>query len=289
MSVKRRLGFVGFGAMSKKMAAHLSESGFSVVAFDPAYKEEQVDGFRLMANAAAVAREVDAVIISVPSDVALEMAVEGPGGILEGAHDGLLLIDTSTVSPPVSIRLAEAAKKRGVRFIEAPVSGSTPEAEKGQLVVLAGGSESDVAFAAPILDVIGRKTVYAGPVGQGMVMKLVINGVMAMGTAALAEGIAYGAGAGLDRKTLIETLQDLILVSEHHRRKLEMAKQNAYPPQFGAKLLFKDMGLLLADAGRRGVPMNAMAAASQLFAFSAARHPNDDYSIAIEDIEAMTH
>ena len=139
--------------MAKPMAARLRDAGFSVIAFDPDYQEKEVDGFRLVANAAALAREVDAVIVSVPADAALAKASEGPGGILEGAKKGLLLINTSTVSPGASKKLAEAAAKQGVRFVEAPMSGSTPEAEKGQLVVLAGGEAEDV---------VGRKTVHVG-------------------------------------------------------------------------------------------------------------------------------
>jgi len=154
-------------------------------------------------------------------------------------------------------------------------------------VVLAGGDAEDVAAAADILDVIGRKTVHAGPVGHGLVMKLVINGVMALGTAALAETLAYGTKAGLDRNTLIETLQDLILVSEHHRRKLEMAKQGSYPPQFSTKLLSKDLGLLLAETAHHGVPMASMAAAAQLFALATNKHADDDYAAAISVAEDL--
>ena len=101
-------------------------------------------------------------------------------------------------------------------------------------------------------------------VGDGAVTKLIINGVMALGTAALAEGLAYGARAELDRGVLIDVLSDLILVSEHHKRKLAMAKAGDYPAEFPTRLMSKDMGLLLADAGARGASMPSMAAAAQL-------------------------
>ena len=273
--------------MAKPMAARLRDAGFSVIAFDPDYQEKEVDGFRLVADAAALAREVDAVIVSVPADAALAKASEGPGGILEGAKKGLLLINTSTVSPGASKKLAEAAARQGVRFVEAPMSGSTPEAEKGQLVVLAGGEADNVAAAKGILDVVGRKTVHVGPVGHGLVLKLIINGVMAMGTAALAEGLAYGTKAGVDRNTLIETLQDLVLVSEHHRRKLEMAKAGSYPPQFPTKLLAKDLGLLLAETAHHGVPMASTAAAAQLYILTTNKHADEDYAVAISVAEDL--
>ena len=287
MPEQTQLGFVGFGAMAKLMGVRLRDAGFQIVVFDPADHGDEVNGFRLLADAASVAKGVAAVIVSVPNDAAFEKASAGPGGILEGAQKGLLLINTSTVSPGASQKIAEASAKKGVRFVEAPVSGSTPEAKTGQLVVLAGGEDADVTAAKSILDVIGRKTIHAGPVGNGLVMKLVINGVMALGTAALAEGLAYGTKAGVDRDTLIETLQDLILVSEHHKRKLEMAKKRDYPAQFPTKLLSKDLGLLLAETARHGVPMASTAAAAQLFALATNAHADEDYASAISVAEEL--
>ena len=287
MSSLKRLGFVGFGAMARRMAPKLRDAGYAVVVFDPAHHGDEVDGYPLKGDAASVAREADVVIVSVPDDAALEKSVQARGGVLEGAMEGLLLIDTSTVSPGASRKVAEAAAKQGVRFVEAPVSGSTPEVEKGTLVVLAAGEEADVAFAAPVLKVIGRKTVHAGPAGQGIVMKLVVNGVMALATAALAEGISYGVAAGLDRRTLIETLMGLTIVAEHDRTKLEMALEGSYPARFATRLLSKDLGLLLADASRHGVPMGAMAAASQLFALATIKHADEDYASAIALMEEL--
>lgn len=287
MSNEKQLGFVGFGAMARKMAPRLRDAGYNVVVFDPTYHEHTVDGYPLMKNAAAVAREVQVVVVSVPADEALELSVQGPGGVLEGAREGLLLIDTSTVSPGASRRVGAASAKKGVRFVEAPVSGSTPEAETGQLVVLAAGEEADVAFAAPVLDVIGRKTIYAGAAGQGLVLKLVINGVMALATAALAEGITYGVTAGLDRSALIETLMGLTIVAQHDHQKLEMALERSYPARFATRLLLKDLGLLLADAAKHGVPMGTTAAASQLFALTTISHGDDDYAAAIAVMEGL--
>lgn len=283
----RRVGFVGFGAMAQRMATRLRDAGYQVNAYDPNFNGQAVEGFDMVASPADLARAVDVVIISVPADNALTESSWGDNGLLAGARDGLIVLDTSTVSVGASQKLAKAAKERGVRFVETPVSGSTPQAEKGQLVVLAGGESADIEAAAPILDVIARKTVHVGAIGEGLVMKYIINGVMAIGTAALAEGLAYGVKAGLERTTMIETLQDLIFVSEHHRRKLDMAKDNAYPAEFPTSLLSKDMGLLLADANRRQAPMGTMAAGAQLFTLAAAEHGQDDYAAAIATMETI--
>ncbi len=281
-----KLGFVGFGAMPLRMAKRLREEGHSVIAFDPGHDGSELDGFPLIESAASLAGQVDAVLICVPNDSALHKAAQEPGGLLEGAQAGQLLINFSTVSPTASAALAEAVKGKGLRYIETPMSGSTPEAETGQLVFLAGGDATDVAAAEGVLRILGRKTVHVGAVGAGAVTKLIINGVMALGTAALAEGLAYGARAELDRDVLIDVLSDLILVSEHHKRKLAMAKAGNYPAQFPTHLMSKDMGLLLADARERGAPIPTMAAAAQIYAYADRAHAEEDYASAIAAMEA---
>ena len=282
-----KLGFVGFGAMPRRMAARLREASHSVTAFDIAHPDGELNGFAMAKSPKALAEGVDAVLVCVPNDHALTASTQAEGGALEGMRPGQLLINFSTVSPEASKTLAKAADQRQVRYVEAPMSGSTPEAESGQLVILAGGSGADVDAAAPILDVVGRKTIWIGPVGDGMVTKLIVNGVMAMGTAALAEGLAHGVRSGVERDVLIDVLSGLILVSEHHKRKLAMAKDGAYPAQFPTALMSKDMGLLLADARTSGSPMPTMAAASQLYAYASQLHPHEDYASAIAAMEAF--
>ncbi len=269
------------------MAARLRDAKYPVIAFDVARAGGEVDGFPLTDSPASLAGKVDAILIAVPDDAALHQSMIAPGGALEGAHEGQVIINFSTVSPGASKALAEAAAAKGIGYVEAPISGSTHEAESGKLVFLVGGSDDDVTAAMPILDVIGRKTVHVGAVGDGAATKLIVNGVMALGTAALAEGLSYGAHAGLDRDVLIDVLSDLILVSEHHKHKLAMAKAAKYPAEFPSRLMSKDMGLLLADARERGASMPTMAAAAQMYAYAGRVHPDEDYASAIAAMEAL--
>jgi 3-hydroxyisobutyrate dehydrogenase len=284
-----KLGFVGFGAMSRRMAVRLRDAGFPSTVFDPYVKGDSLDGFASVGSAAALAEQVDAILVTVPNDAALRQSMVAPGGVLEGAREGLLVLNFSTVSPTASKEVAKASQERGVRYVETPMSGSTPEAESGKLVFLAGGEPQDIDAAMPILDVIGRSTVHIGGVGDGAVAKLIVNGIMAMGTNALAEGLAYGARAGVDRNVLIDLLSDLILVSEHHKRKLAMARENKYPAQFPTRLMSKDMGLLLDDARQRGASIPGMAVIAQLYAQAAQTHPDDDYAAAIEVAEKLAN
>jgi 3-hydroxyisobutyrate dehydrogenase-like beta-hydroxyacid dehydrogenase len=269
------------------MAVRLRDAAYSVIAFDIAHPGGELDGFRLAKSPRGLAQEVDAVLVCIPDDHALQASMQSENGALKGTRPGQLIINFSTVSPDASRALAEDANRLRVKYVEAPMSGSTPEAETGQLVLLAGGFKADVDVAAPILDVVGRKTIHTGSIGDGLVTKLIVNGVMALGTAALAEGLAYGVRSGVDRDILIEVLSSLILVSEHHKRKLAMAKADDYPPTFTTKLMSKDMGLLLADARTCGVPMPSMAAASQLYAYASQLRPNEDYASAIATMESL--
>ncbi len=284
-----KIGFIGFGAMPRRMAARLRDAGYSALVYDPYVASDSLEGFASADSAAAMAAQVDAIIVAVPNDGALRQSMVASGGALEGARAGLLVLNFSTVSPTASKDVAKAALERGVRYVETPMSGSTPEAESGKLVFLAGGEQKDIDAAKPILEVIGRSTVRIGGVGDGAVAKLIVNGIMAMGTNALAEGLAYGARAGVDRDVLIDLLSDLILVSEHHKRKLAMARKHEYPAQFPTRLMSKDMGLLLDDARIRGASIPGMAVVAQLYAQAGRTHPNDDYASAIEVAEKLAN
>jgi 3-hydroxyisobutyrate dehydrogenase-like beta-hydroxyacid dehydrogenase len=284
---KTKLGFVGYGAMASRMAGRLRNAGFGIVATSPHHTTGEVDGTRMLANAMLVAREADVVLICVPADEALLHATEGPDGLLEGARAGQLVIDLSSVSPRASRALAARAARQGIRVVDAPVSGSIHEADAGALVVLAGGAADDIEAARPILQVIGKRIIVAGKSGQGSVMKLAVNAIMGTGLAAIAEAVGYGLAAGLDRDTLFDLLASLAVVSPHHARKLAAAKVLDVSPQFPTRLMLKDMGLVLADAARLGVPMASAAAATQLFALTSRGHADDDYSSAVAVMEDL--
>jgi len=206
----------------------------------------------------------------------------GPDGVLARLASGRLLINTSTNSPALSLRLEAAGRARGIAVVEAPVSGSTPEAEKAQLVVLAGGEPEAVERARPILEALGKTVHHVGPTGQGAAIKLAINGLMGAGLAALAEALAYATRAGLDAEVLFEVFGDLAVLSPHHQRKLAALRDGDFAPQFPAALMHKDMGLLLAElnATYQGAP--TLAAAAQQLALGAELHPDADYLITAD-------
>ncbi|MBE7211451.1 MAG: NAD(P)-dependent oxidoreductase [Gluconacetobacter diazotrophicus] len=279
------IGFIGYGAMAALMARHIREAGMEVIAFTPSGRSP--DGTRMLPTARALAAESDVLLVSVPDDAAVEASAYGDHGFLDGARPGTLVINATSNSPELSRRLHRDGAKRELPVIDAPVSGSTPEAEKGELVVLAGGADADIERARPILDAIGKKTIHAGGPGRGSELKLVVNGIMVSSMVAIAEGVGYGLAVGLDRAMLFDALSGLAVVSPHHQRKLKAGAAGDFSPEFPARLAHKDLGLLLADAGAHGVPTVAIAAAAQAMTPVKARHPDKDYSAILAATERM--
>lgn len=222
-----------------------------------------------------------------PDDEALAASMYGPQGVLAGIKADSLLLNSSSVSPEAADALQKAGQEKNICVIDCPVSGSTPEAESANLVILAGGNDAAIARAQPIFDKIGRITIHAGPSGSGARLKLVINGIMGAGLAAVAEGIAYGLAAGLDRSMLFDALDEMAVISPHHKRKIKMAKAGDFSPQFPARLMQKDMRLLMDAAARLAVPAPTLAAVTQQLSLARRAAEDADYSVLIGVMEKI--
>lgn len=284
MTTQQTIGFIGFGAMASRMGDNLKKAGYALVAYTPSGKGG--DGSTpFLPSPADVAKKADIVLVCVPDDEALATAMYGENGALAGMHENQLLLNTSSVSPEATDALQKAGEEKGISVIDCPVSGSTPEAEAGALVVLAGGDDALIARAQPVFDCIGKTTVHAGPSGSGARLKLVINGIMGAGLAAVAETIAYGLAAGLDRSMLFDALGEVAVISPHHKRKIRAAKDGDFTPQFPTRLMQKDMRLLLDAGARLAVPMPTMAATTQQLSLTRRAAANEDYSALIGVME----
>lgn len=281
-----RIGFIGFGAMASRMGDHLKTAGYTIGAYTPSGRSPS-PSVPMLPTPQALAKQADTVVVCVPDDEALAASMYGENGALAGMTKGSLLINTSSVSPEATATLYEAGQKHGVVVLDAPVSGSTPEADSASLVILVGGDKEDVARAAPIFDAIGKLTIHAGPTGSGARLKLVINGIMGAGLTTLAESVAYGLSAGLDRSMLFDALDQVAVISPHHKRKLKAAKDGNFAPQFPARLMQKDMRLLLDAAAREAVPVPTLAAATQQLSLTRRLSPNEDYSSLIRVMEKI--
>jgi 3-hydroxyisobutyrate dehydrogenase-like beta-hydroxyacid dehydrogenase len=278
------LGFIGLGGMGSRIAERLRRAGHSMTVYDRNPKRVEAlaaKGAAAARTPAEVAARSEIVLSCVADDAAVEAVLLGPGGALERVLPGALIVDLSTVSPVTSRLVADAARVKGAAFVDAAMSGSTPQAEQGALVVFAGGEPGAMERARPILDTIAKTVIHMGPAGAGTTMKLVVNTLLGAGLQILAEALALGEKAGIDRERLAEVLGETAVISPAQRGKLANAVANEFPSTFPVRLMYKDFNLILAHAAALAVPMPTAAVAAQLCAAQDARGPDEDFSATI--------
>ena len=268
-----KIGFIGTGTMGGPMLANLVKKGFAVTAFDivPAALEAAVkNGATAAKSAAETARGVDLVITMLPSSSHVESVYLGKGGVLEGVAAGKLCVDMSTIDPAVSRRVGEAVQAKGVRFIDAPVSGGVPRATDGTLAIMVGGEARDVEEARPVLSAMGTNVIHVGPVGAGEVAKLCNNLIAGVAAVAVSEAFRIAEGFGVDPKVLTDVISKSsgnTWVMEHNNPipgvVAKAASSREYEPGFTTDLMAKDLGLAVNAARQLRVPVVVSPAAQQ--------------------------
>jgi 3-hydroxyisobutyrate dehydrogenase-like beta-hydroxyacid dehydrogenase len=265
--------------MGSRMAGRLLSAGYDLTVFNRRRREGmralEQRGAKAADTPGQVAARAEVILVSVADDAAVENVITGPDGALYEARAGAILVNVSTVSPALSRRLSETALLMGVSVLDAPVSGSTLQAELGELVIFVGGEQAAYERCRPILAGLGRESFYLGPAGSGSTMKLCVNALLGLGVQALAEAVALGLKAGLDRDRLLDVLGATAVLSPSQRSKLENVRNDAYPPTFPLRLMFKDFGLILDSATGLSVAMPMTAAAQQVCAAELARQRAD--------------
>lgn len=267
------IGFIGTGTMGQPMLANLVKKGFAVVAYDvvPAALAAAVkSGATAAGSSADVARRSDLVITMLPSSSHVEAAYLGAGGVAEGAAAGRLCVDMSTIDPAVSRRVAAALKTRGVRFIDAPVSGGVPRATDGTLAIMVGGDGRDFEEARPVLAAMGANIIHVGAVGSGEVAKLCNNLIAGVSAIAVSEAFRIAEGFGVDHKVLTEVISKSsgntwVMENMHPVPGLvpRSASSRDYEPGFMTDLMTKDLGLAVNAARELRVPVFVAPAAQQ--------------------------
>ena len=221
---KETIGCIGLGNMGMPMARNLIEAGYPVVAHDLVASRVETlvaEGAAAAGSPAEVASRVSIILSSLPTGQSVEAVVAGPGGIAEGGRAGQVHIDTSTIPPPLCVRLGARLAERGIDMLDAPVTGGKAGAAAGTLGIMVGGSASAFARCRPLFEILGGVIRHFGEaVGSGMHAKLANQIMVGAHLAALAEAFAYGARAGLD-------LRDLVEVLESGRADSEVLKVNA--------------------------------------------------------------
>lgn len=260
---KPRVGFIGLGIMGRAMALNLVKAGFDVTVYNrtkASAKPLLSAGANAVATPKKVAELSDVVITMVTDSEAVEQVVLGKGGVIEGAHKGMLFVDMSTVSPKTSRDVSAALSKVGVAALDAPVSGGDTGAKAGTLTIMVGGPKSAFAKALPVLHAMGKKVVHMGDSGAGQLTKLSNQILVAGNMAGLSECLLFARNAGLDLDKLIESLSAGAASSWALVNLGPRIVKGDFAPGFKVKLLQKDLRYVLSTAQetRTAVPSTAL-------------------------------
>ncbi|HYL10849.1 MAG TPA: NAD(P)-dependent oxidoreductase [Candidatus Acidoferrales bacterium] len=266
--MKPTVGFIGLGLMGRPMAANLLKAGFPVVVWNrTASRGHGVakQGALLAASPREAAAAADVLITIVSDPPALEEVLWGTQGALAALRRGTTYLDSSTVAPSLARRIAAACQERGVKFLDAPVTGGTWGAEKGELVFMVGGDAETLKGIEPVLGAMGKRWFHLGPNGAGQTIKLAMNMILALQVDALAEALALVQGAGLPGEKLVEVMQSSMARAAVLDVKAPLLLKREYAPSFPLRLMHKDLGLALDLANQVGVPLPATAAAREIY------------------------
>lgn len=275
-----KVGFIGTGAMGLPMMQNVVKQDHAVTAFDlnPASLKAAVDaGATQGLSAAEVAMGCEALITILPSSSNVEACYLGPGGIAEGAKPGTLCIDMSTIDPTTSRRVGAALQAKGLRFIDAPVSGGVGGAKAGTLTIMVGGDAKDVEAARPLLAAMGTNVIHVGALGAGEVAKICNNLIGGVAFVAVSEAFRIGEAYGVDPKILTDVISKSsggtwVMAHAHPVPGLVPTAPSShdYAPGFTTDLMGKDLGLAVAAAREARVPLAVTPAAQQLYRLASA-------------------
>jgi 2-hydroxy-3-oxopropionate reductase len=227
-------------------------------------KEFKDQGGIPASSAAEAARGAYWVLISMPNSTVVREVVFGPGGVAEGAEKGLLVADTTTSRPEDSVNLGAELSRRGIRFLDAAVSGTSKMAWAKDLIVVAGGEQADFEACRPLFAGFAKASYHLGPVGSGALTKLIINLVLACNRLGLAEGLVLGMKAGINLETLMAALKDGAAGSKAMDQKGGMMISGIYTPESRLTTTLKDVRLMLEQGQHYGTPMFVTGIYSQI-------------------------
>jgi 3-hydroxyisobutyrate dehydrogenase-like beta-hydroxyacid dehydrogenase len=285
-----RIGFIGLGIMGSRMAANLRRSGFAVTVWNrtvqTAHDWAAEHGGEVAQSPAALAAQVDLVFTMVVDGPQVRELLLGPDGVAQGAAAGLLCVDLTTIGQADGLEIGAALAERGLRLLDAPVTGSLPGARDGTLLIMVGGDAADLAEARPALDAMGKTILHVGPLGAGQAIKVISNSVAVANAVTLAEGLIAGKAAGVDLDSLVAVMDGGAAASRMLTLKQEPMRTHDFTPLFRLAHMIKDVRLCL-DAAT--VPFEtAERALGDMLAAERLGHADDDFAALVESVEQRT-
>jgi 3-hydroxyisobutyrate dehydrogenase-like beta-hydroxyacid dehydrogenase len=285
-----RVAFLGMGIMGSRMAVNVARAGFDLTVWNRTRERAdavaEASGARVAATPSQAAAGADAVITMVVDSPQVEALVLGDNGAAQSMAEGTLAIDMSTIAAGESRGIADRLSERGIHFLDAPVSGSSPKAEDGTLTIMVGGSAGDFERARPLLDSMGELIVHAGPQGHGSLVKLLNNTLAAVNAAALGEAITMARKAELDLDALVRVVAASSGNSTMLQIKSKPMIEHDFEPLFRLDHMLKDVRLCHEAADDLGAKTPVADAARTLYETASARgRGDDDFASVIESVE----
>jgi len=266
----KRVGFVGVGTMGEGMAANALKGGFevSVVAHRNRAPVDRLvrAGASEAASVGDLVRGVEVLVTCLPNDDVMTEVLTGPGGVAEAAPEGLIVVDTSTISPLTSQRLAAALAEQGVTLLDAPISGGQAGAQAGTLAIMVGGPQDAFDLVRPLLESMGKSITYVGANGSALAVKLANNLIVAAQLVAISEALTMTTKAGVDPALAQQILANATASSRMVNEKVpNTVLKGNLQPGFRLELMHKDMGLALDFGKSLEVPMFSTALVHELY------------------------
>jgi 3-hydroxyisobutyrate dehydrogenase-like beta-hydroxyacid dehydrogenase len=267
MTQTTRIGWIGAGRMGVPMAGFLLQAGYPLAV----YSRTAASRAKLVALGAREASDVtdcvnaaQVVFSSISDDVALRDIALGPNGVLANAAPDTVFAETSTVSSEVSEQVALEAQRAGIAYLRMPISGNAASARKGDVTVMVSGPAAAWEKVRPLVEAFSKNQVYLGDGEQARVMKLVVNALVVNLAQTIAEALALGSKAGLEWNAMLDTLEQSTLASPWLKVKIAALRKHDYEATMSARLILKDIDLMLAAARSNDVPMPLTANTRQL-------------------------
>jgi 3-hydroxyisobutyrate dehydrogenase/glyoxylate/succinic semialdehyde reductase len=284
--MKMKIGFIGLGIMGSRMAANLQKHGYPMVVFNRTRTKAQPlldKGACFAESPAKVAEQVDALFTMLAHPDAVEQAALGRNGFLDHLKPKALWVDCSSVNPSFSKKMAAAAARREVHFVDAPVTGSAPVAAEAKVTFWVGARTADLEKVRPLLLCMGNKIVHTGGNGTGTSMKMVVNLLLGTGMAAFTEAMALGEGLGLSSKLLFDSLLPTPAVAPFLAAKRARIENGNYEAEFPLRWMQKDMHLATVSAYEAGVAMPLTNIAKEIYRLAMRDgHAAEDFSAIYE-------
>ena len=273
--------------MGSRMAENLARAGFEVTVWNRT-AQTAIDwvaehGGARAETPAQLAAGSDLVITMVVDGPQVESVLLGPDGVADGAAEGLLCVDCTTIGQGAALEIGAALRERGLRLLDAPVTGSLPGARDGTLLIMIGGEAADVEEARPAFDAMGKTILHVGPLGAGQAIKVISNSVAAANAATLAEGLLAGKAAGVDLDMLVAVMEGGSASSRMLTLKHEPMRKHDFTPLFRLAHMVKDVELCIESSS---VPFEAATRAlADMRAAAEMGHADDDFAALLTAVE----